>query len=143
MPRTIESLEQIIHGLYPISKCKPSAIPTLLLRNGRDENLLGNTMSCKRLEYLQISFAQAAAATYNQILEPLDKYISKYLDGRPIRVDGKPRASGVLDTVRAAVAHGVKVPPEFEEKSIIDIIEKAVVSEWFAGCESAIFFLVV
>jgi len=90
-------------------------------------------MSCKRLEYLQIAFAQAAAATYNQILEPLDKHISKYLDGRPIRVDGKPRASGVLDTVRAAVAHGVKVPPEFEDKSIIDTIEKAVVSEWFAG----------
>lgn len=72
-------------------------------------------MSCKRLEYLQIGFAQgkttlfnasqalmlfsAAAAAYNQTLEPLDKHISKYLDGRPIRIDGKPRASGVMDTV--------------------------------------------
>jgi acid phosphatase len=44
----------------------------------------------------------AAAAAYNQTLEPLDKYISKYLDGRPIRIDGKPRASGVLDTVSGA-----------------------------------------
>ncbi|KAJ7755374.1 histidine phosphatase superfamily [Mycena maculata] len=132
MPRTIESLEQIIHGLYPKTKCNPSAVPTLLLRNGRDENLLGNTMSCKRLEYLQIGFAQAAAAAYNQTLEPLDKHVSKYLDGRPIRIDGKPRASGVLDTVRAAIAHGVKVPPEFEEKAIVDVIEQAVVNEWFA-----------
>ncbi|KAJ7512066.1 histidine phosphatase superfamily [Mycena galericulata] len=132
MPRTIESLEQVIHGLYPTTKCNPSVLPTLLVRNGRDENLLGNTMTCKRLEYLQIGFAQAAAAAYNQTLEPLDKYISKYLDGRPIRIDGRPRASGVLDTVRAAVAHGVKVPPEFEEKSIIDVIEQAVVNEWFA-----------
>ncbi|KAJ7839577.1 histidine phosphatase superfamily [Mycena olivaceomarginata] len=133
MPRTIESLEQVIHGLYPTTKCSPSALPTLLVRNGRDENLLGNTMSCKRLEYLQIGFAQAAAAAYNQTLEPLDKHISKYLDGRPIRIDGRPRASGVLDTVRAAIAHGVKVPTEFEDKAIVDVIEQAVVAEWFAG----------
>ncbi|KAF7349275.1 Acid phosphatase [Mycena sanguinolenta] len=132
MPRTIESLEQVIHGLYPSTKCSPNALPTLLVRNGRDENLLGNTMSCKRLEYLQIGFAQAAAAAYNQTLEPLDKHLSKYLDGRPIRIDGRPRASGVLDTVRAAVAHGVKVPAEFEDKAITDVIEQAVVAEWFA-----------
>ncbi|KAF7350450.1 Acid phosphatase [Mycena venus] len=150
MPRTIESLDQVIHGLYPTAKCSASALPTLLTRNGRDENLLGNTMNCKRLEYLQIGFAQAAAAAYNQTLEPLDKHVSKvrtttvqnperkenilfkYLDGRPIRIDGKPRASGVLDTVRAAIAHGVKVPPEFEDKAIVDVIEQAVVAEWFA-----------
>ncbi|KAJ7145337.1 histidine phosphatase superfamily [Mycena crocata] len=133
MPRTVESLEQVIHGLYPTTKCNPSAMPTLLLRNPRDENLLGNTMSCKRLEYLQIGFAQAAAAAYNQTLEPLDKHVSKYLNGRPIRIDGKPRASGVLDTIRSAIAHGVKVPVEFEEKAIVDVIEQAVVNEWFAG----------
>ncbi|KAJ7039799.1 histidine phosphatase superfamily [Mycena alexandri] len=133
MPRTTQSLEQVIYGLYPTTKCNPSAAPTLLTRNGKDENLLGNTMSCKRLEYLQIGFAQAAAAAYNQTLEPLDKHVSKYLDGRPIRIDGKPRASGVLDTIRAAVAHGVKVPSEFEDKTIVDVIEQAVVAEWFAG----------
>ncbi|KAK7046664.1 acid phosphatase [Favolaschia claudopus] len=132
MPRTIESLEQVIHGLYPTSKCDPDVQPTVLVRNGKDENLLGNTMSCKRLEYLQIGFAQAACAAYNPTLEPLDAKISKYLDGRPIRIDGKPRASGVLDTVRAAIAHGIKVPPEFEDKSIVDVIEQAVVAEWFA-----------
>ncbi|KAF7323871.1 Acid phosphatase [Mycena kentingensis (nom. inval.)] len=132
MPRTIESLEQVIHGLYPTSKCSPDAMPTLLVRNGRDENLLGNTLSCKRLEYLQIGFAQAAASAYNHTLEPLDKHISKYLDGRPIRVDGKPRASGVMDTVRAAIAHSIKVPSELEDKSITDVIEQAVVNEWFA-----------
>ncbi|KAJ6590608.1 histidine phosphatase superfamily [Mycena vulgaris] len=132
MPRTIESLEQVIYGLYPTTKCHPTAVPTLLVRNGRDENLLGNTMSCKRLEYLQIGFAQAAAAAYNQTLEPLDKHVSKYLDGRPIRIDGKPRASGVMDTIRASIAHGIKVPPEFEDKTIVDVIEHAVVNEWFA-----------
>ncbi|THH11457.1 hypothetical protein EW146_g8034 [Bondarzewia mesenterica] len=75
----------------------------------------------------------SAASTYNHTLEPLDKKISKYLGGNPIRIDGRPRASGVLDTIRAAMAHGIKVPPEFEEKAVMEPIEKAVVNEWFAG----------
>ncbi|KJA16650.1 hypothetical protein HYPSUDRAFT_47130 [Hypholoma sublateritium FD-334 SS-4] len=132
IPRTTESLQQIIHGLYPTTKCDSSVQPPLLVRNGKDENLIGNTYVCKRLELLQVGFAMAAAQAFNRSLEPLDSKISKYLNGNPIRVDGKPRASGVMDTIRAAVAHGVKVPPEFEDKSIVDTIEQAVVSEWFA-----------
>ena len=42
----------------------------------------------------------AAAEAFNHTLEHLDPKLSKYLDGNQIRVDGKPRASGVLDTVR-------------------------------------------
>lgn len=90
-------------------------------RNGKDENLIGNTFACRRLEVLLAGFAQglfnlpwvicehdpndddlsAAASAYNHTLEPLDKRVSKYIGGVPIRVDGKPRASGVMDTVRA------------------------------------------
>ncbi|KAF8999109.1 phosphoglycerate mutase-like protein [Cyathus striatus] len=133
MPRTMESLQQIVHGLYPSGKCHAAAVPPLLVRNGKGENLIGNTYSCKRLEILQVGFARAAADAYNKTLERLDSKVSKYIDGNPIRIDGKPRASGVMDTIRASVAHGIKVPPEFEDKSIIDVIERAVVSEWFAG----------
>lgn len=93
-----------------------------ICRNGQDENLLGNTYSCKRLELLKMGFAQAAATAYNPTLEPLDKRISKYIGGNPIRIDGKPRASGILDTIRASTAHGVKVPAEFEEKPLMDIL---------------------
>ncbi|KAF8067817.1 histidine phosphatase superfamily [Lyophyllum atratum] len=133
MPRTIESLQQVVHGLYPTERCGTDAVPNILIRNGKDENLLGNTYACKRLEILQLGFAQAAASAYNPTLEPLDGRLSKYLEGKPIRIDGKPRASGIMDTVRAAIAHGIKVPPEFEDKAVVDIIEKAVVNEWFAG----------
>ncbi|KAF5383312.1 hypothetical protein D9615_005006 [Tricholomella constricta] len=132
MPRTIESLQQVMHGLYPTKKCDADIIPNILVRNGKDENLLGNTFACKRLEMLQVGFAQAAAKMYNPSLEPLDGRISKYLGGHPVRVDGKPRASGIMDTIRAAIAHGIPVPPEFEDKAIVDVIERAVVSEWFA-----------
>lgn len=44
-------------------------------------------------------FALAAAAVYNPSLKHLDKKLSRYLDGNPVRVDGKPRASGIMDTV--------------------------------------------
>jgi acid phosphatase len=89
---------------------------------------------------LLILYFVAAAEAYNHALEHLDKKVSKYIDGNPIRLNGRPRASGVLDTVRtnflffsieslsispkirAAVAHGIKVPPEFEDKSVIDLI---------------------
>ncbi|KDQ60184.1 hypothetical protein JAAARDRAFT_32565 [Jaapia argillacea MUCL 33604] len=133
MPRTFESLQQVVHGLYPNSKCAPGISPHILIRNGKDENLIGNTYACKRLETLLVGFAQAAASGWNHTLEPLDKKVSKYIGGNPIRLDGKPRASGILDTVRAAQAHGIKVPVEFEEKGVIELIEKAVVNEWFAG----------
>lgn len=64
----------------------------------------------------------AAASAYNHTLEKLDSKIAKYNDGNPIRVDGRPRASGILDTIRAAVANGVKVPAEFNDPSVIDVI---------------------
>lgn len=58
MPRTTESLQEIIRALYPQEKCHPSAIPAIRVRNGKDENLIGNTYACKRLEALQIGFAK-------------------------------------------------------------------------------------
>ena len=44
-------------------------------------------------------FGAAATIAWNPTLEPLDAKISKYAGGEPIRLDGKPRASGILDTV--------------------------------------------
>ncbi|KAH7926267.1 phosphoglycerate mutase-like protein [Leucogyrophana mollusca] len=132
IPRTVESLQHIVHGLYPASKCDPEVVPAILVRNGVDENLVSNTMSCARLAILELEFAEAAAAAWNPLLEPLDGKLSKYLGGQPLRVDGKPRASGVLDTIRSATAHGLKVPPEFEEEDVVEAIETAVSSEWFA-----------
>ena len=37
---------------------------------------------------------------WNPALEPLDEKISKYIGGNSVRVDGKPRVTGILDTVR-------------------------------------------
>jgi len=45
----------------------------------------------------------AAAVSMNPALEPLDKKISKYIGGNPIRIDGSPKASGILETVSFAL----------------------------------------
>jgi len=141
MPRTIESLAQIMHGLYPPSKLAAEISPRFFIRNGKDESLVANTFMCKRLETLLIGFEHAAASALNHTLEPLDQKLSKYINGKPIRIDGQPRLSGIFDTIRASQAHGIKVPPEFEDKATLDLIERALMVEWFSGCKAMFFFL--
>lgn len=53
--------------------------------------------------------------------------------GAPLRIDGHPRLSGVLDTVRAAQAHGIPVPAVFQRPEVVRDLERAVCDEWFSG----------
>jgi len=138
VPRTIESLEHIVHGLYPQAHCATSVIPSILIRNKVDENIVSNILSCPQLGQLERRFAEAAAARWNSRLQTLDPRLSKYIKGRPIRIDGSPRASGILDTVRSAAAHGVKVPDDFWDPKVIDLIESAVSDEWFTVCKATL-----
>ncbi|KAF9788558.1 phosphoglycerate mutase-like protein [Thelephora terrestris] len=133
LPRTIESLQQIIHGLYPPLKQAEGFVSKIRTRNPKDENLYGNSAVCERLKTLMLKFAQAAAVAWNPTLEPLDEKISKYIGGNPVRLDGKPRASGILDTVRAARAHGIRIPEELRDNTVMDVLEKAVIEEWFSA----------
>ena len=74
--RTIESLQQVIHGLFPLDKqgqlfvphicvrlVSPihpyrSAVLNTAIRNKRDENLYPNTSACQRLNTLMEEFAR-------------------------------------------------------------------------------------
>lgn len=133
MPRTIESLQQVLHGLYPTSKIQQGFVPQVRTRHPIDENLFGNTGACSRLAELAIAFNLAATKDNNPKLEQFDSKLSKYVGGNPIRIDGKPRLSGILDTVRAADAHGIRVPPEFYDPKIVSVLETAICDEWFRG----------
>lgn len=86
MSRTIESLQQVIVGLYPLSTRPPTYRADINIRNMTEESLLPNTFSCKRLRDLDKQFARAAALAWNDTLKPLDKKLSKYIDGKPIRI---------------------------------------------------------
>lgn len=94
------------------------SLPVFTFRNAKDENLIANRFACMRLERMNAAFAQgilekvisiiqgpnsielsAAADALNPTLATLDKKLSKFTDGNPVRIDGRPRASGILDTV--------------------------------------------
>ena len=51
------------------------------------------------LKSFENGFAKAAATGWNHALEPLDDKIGKYIGNNPVRLDGRPRASGIFDTV--------------------------------------------
>ncbi|KAF8755516.1 Phosphoglycerate mutase-like protein [Rhizoctonia solani] len=133
MPRTIESLQQVLHGLYPESKIRQGFAPHVRTRHPNTESLIGNTIGCGRLAELALAFNLAAAKDNNPNLEQFDSKLSKYIGGNPIRIDGKPRLSGILDTLRAADAHGFRIPPEFKDPNTVMAMETAVCDEWFRG----------
>lgn len=106
------------------------------ISNGTNENLLPNTFGCARLRNLDRAFADFAAKIHNPSLEPLDSKLAPICGGAVPRVDGHPRLNGILDTVKAASAHGIKVDPVFTEPQIAETLEKAVCAEWFSGYQA-------
>lgn len=137
MSRTIESAQSVIRGLLPQTRDPTDFfVPRLLIRNGMAENLLPNTFSCRMLGGLDAHFAKLAAAVHESRLALLDERIAPHCDGVLPRVDGHPRLNGVLDTVRAAAAHGIPVPQVFNDPHVANTLESAIVDEWFSGYRS-------
>lgn len=133
MPRTIETLQQVLYGLYPPDFTAPGLVPRVRTRHGQDEDLIGNQYGCPRLKQMMVSFEKGedylefiSTIIQTRLLSPLamaEKYnpelaklegVSKYIDGRPLKIDGSPRASGVLDTVSEYGHSGIlPVPHKF------------------------------
>ncbi|KAJ1027219.1 hypothetical protein NDA18_003230 [Ustilago nuda] len=133
--RTIESLEQVVRGLHSNAVQPNTAgqfIPKVLVRNGTDENLLPNTYGCSRLCALDKAFADAAARAINPSLEEFDSQLESVTGSIP-RVDGRPRLNGIVDTVKAAQAHGFPMPAALADQCMLRKFEEAVVAEWFSG----------
>lgn len=49
---------------------------------------------------------------------------------RTVRIDGHPRANGILDTIMVCKAHGIQAPKEFDDLNVLEKLESAVVHEW-------------
>ncbi|GAA5911331.1 hypothetical protein JCM8208_005222 [Rhodotorula glutinis] len=131
MPRTIESLHQIVEGLWPASAREDGLKVDFQLRGWQDEDLSPN-QSCRKLRALDVASIARAAKTHNPSLEQLDPVLAPIVGG-PLRIDSSPRASGVLDTVLVCKAHGIQVPPELDDKRNLRTLEAAIVHEWFDG----------
>lgn len=144
IPRALESVQQAFTGLYPPAYrsvgLKP---PVIVTRSMQEENLFPNEGACKRFGELAHAFAERTAQLYNSGPEMayLNKKIGKWMptETPTIAVDGRPRLSGIMDTVNATLAHGndTRLPNEFYDKKVRDDIDKVCVEEWFIGYQES------
>jgi acid phosphatase len=60
-------------------------------------------------------------------------------EGAKVAVDGRPRLSGVMDSINATDAHGpaTKLPKEFYDERLRAIIDKIGVEEWYSGYQES------
>ncbi|POS76849.1 histidine acid phosphatase [Diaporthe helianthi] len=139
VPRALESLQQVFVGLYPDAKrAADLAPPTILHRNLSHEQLLPNEGSCVRFRTLMKAYAKRTADRWNSTpeMDYLNSIYGEYMpEGGRVAVDGKPRLSGIMDTVNSTLAHGpaTKLPDVFYDANALETLEKIGVEEWFAG----------
>lgn len=140
IPRALESVQQAFIGLYPSSKRNSATIlPTIITRASADETLFPNEINCKRFAQLAAAFAERAAQRWNDTpdMEFLNQKLGKWMPERSprVKVDSHPRLSGIMDTLNSTLAHGpaTRLPAEFYDPKVREIIDKIGVEEWFAG----------
>lgn len=62
--------------------------------------------------------------------------MSSFWCSREVRIDGRPRVNGLLDTYTSAKAHGLPTPKEFEQPGVLERLEQATVYEWYVALEA-------
>lgn len=134
MPRALESLQQVLCGMFPAETSPDSSfVPLIRQRNFTQENLFPNEGVCSRLKLLCAEYADKAAKEWNPILTgKASEILGKYVDA-PVRIDGNPRLSGLMDTINATRGNNLPLPAALQDKELLETMEKAVVAEWFGG----------
>lgn len=133
MPRALESLQQVVSGMYPVDRLPHACRLRIYQRNFTEENLFPNEGACRKLRKLSEEYAAIAAEKWNPVLALRTSEIFSKYETVPIRLDGNPRLSGLMDTINATRANGLPVPDELLDKEMLDTMHRAVVEEWFGG----------
>jgi len=50
-----------------------------------------------------------------------------------ITVNGRPNATGILDTINSSLANGIQLPPQLMDQKLRTDLEAASIAEWFGG----------
>ncbi|KAI0515097.1 histidine phosphatase superfamily [Xylaria bambusicola] len=138
VPRVIESVQQVLHGLYPLGTNRTSAPWDIAMRSRAEETLLPRTQSCARLAELTRAFSQAAAEKWNgsDDMRYLSEKLGKWMPGnKAVAVDSRPRLFAIMDTINATLAHGpeTRLPDEFYDERVRRVIDQIVVDQMFRG----------
>ncbi|KAI0188205.1 histidine phosphatase superfamily, partial [Xylaria flabelliformis] len=134
VPRVVKSIQQILHGLYPLDTNRTSAPWEIVMRSRAEETLIPNTKSCARLAELVRAFSQEAAENWNGSNDM--RYLSEQMDcWQALALDSRPSLSGVMDSINATIAHGpnTRLPDEFYDEQVRKTIERIVMDEKFRG----------
>lgn len=137
VPRALESVQQILQGLYPATN-RTLAPWDIAIRTPVEETLYPNTKSCARLAELTRAFARRAAENWNgsEDMAYLSEKLGKWMPGnKALAVDSRPRLSAVMDTINATLAHGpeTRLPDDFYDERVRETIDRVVVDESFYG----------
>lgn len=140
IPRALQSILQVFWGMYPTRNRTPDfKPPTVITRMMADEDLFPNEGNCQRLRMLAKAFANRSAERWNQTddMDHVNKMVGKWMPDptKRIGVDSHPRLSGIMDTINSTSAHGLetRLPPEFYDSRVGEVIDKVGVEEWFSG----------
>ena len=88
---------------------------------------------CKKLSLLCAEYADKAATKWNPILAGrTSEILSKYV-ATPVKVDGSPRLSGIMDSINATRGNDLPLPADLLDEGLLETMHEAVVEEWFGG----------
>lgn len=79
----------------------------IVVRQSPDEDLYPNDWNCRRFAHLAREFADRAAQRWNNTpeMQYLTTKLGKWLPAGEVKLDGKPRLTGLMDTINATRAH--------------------------------------
>lgn len=85
-----------------------------------------------RLKNLSEEYSVKAAVEWDPKLKISSQILSKWIpDG--ITVNGRPKATGIFDTITSCIANGIGLPSELMDEGMRRDVEGAAVAEWFNG----------
>jgi len=137
LPRALDSVQQAFVGMYPAKNRTCGPLP-IVSRTAEEDTLPPNEAHCTRYKELMVAFADRTANRWDNSKEMkfLNTKLSKYMpNNNPVKVNGHPKLSGILDHLNSTLAAGpeVHLPSEFYEPEVRQIIDQIESEEWFSG----------
>ncbi|OZJ05205.1 hypothetical protein BZG36_02461 [Bifiguratus adelaidae] len=131
--RTHDSVIQLVSGgLYP-EGTRGKDFEVQVYTRERDMEILYPNPNCKRLRVLAKEFHAAVAKEFDPTFKKAASAWKDFVS--EVSLDSHPSASGLLDTIYAAKAHGIPLPKGLDDEQLFRELESSVTAEWFRGYE--------
>lgn len=140
-PRTIETLQSVVAGLYPPSSKHPSPTAStppipIYLRMEESETMYP-WLKCVRYRELQTQFKKTAHSLLSREMEMIKQKL-KHLFNMADPFGAYPSFHGLFDTLYCSKEHGWDIKKSFDvQRKDLASLEHISVKEWFSGFEES------